>query len=58
MSIGLSPRFRSFGDVGPKLQRFPGQPGLPKLTELGLNRFPNAWVQARVAPPRGRSEQG
>ena len=41
------------GDVTPKLRRFPGQPGLPKLTELGTFSVPERPRCGRGLRPLG-----
>lgn len=38
----------------PQPQRFPGQPGLPRLTELGLLLGFRGCLSARMTPPEGR----
>ena len=60
---GLSSSAGSFGDTRPR--RFPGQPGLTKLTELGLQHEAGALVESKVSrehshglPGGGRDEQG
>lgn len=50
---GVSPRCSVVRRCDPRLQRFPGQPGLPKLTELGQNRFPNVLELDAGCAPRG-----
>ena len=65
VEAGILPTASSFGDE-PRRLRFPGQPGLQELAELGSyllvpvypDRSPrrpvNLW-QTRDAPPKGRS---
>ena len=54
----LSSSAGSFGDTRPR--RFPGQPGLTKLTELGLKLVLLAHLEGRShgLPGGGRDEQG